>query len=842
MTKSCRSRVLARLACTIAVAWGISPSTVFGQATTTGTIEARVADESKGVLPGATLTLTNPNTGLTRTGVADERGVFQFLLVPIGDNYELKAELSGFTAQTISRIRIDPGTQVLNFTLTVGGLQETVQVAAAAPLVDTKSAATTQTMDNNLAESVPLASRNYAEIASLFPAVIHTAADNSPTFVQFHVRGQPTTGHGYRVDGADTMTPFLGRTGSTLSPLAIERMEFVSGGMPAEFGEQPGGMFNIITKSGTNALSGAYAAQYRPDKLNSRVESGIPGQVEESAKGNVNLQELALGGPVRRDKLFYYGVYQFRQQDVGNILSRNMLTGKYHNAHLKTTWVQDENNALNITGDINTVAQDNTNLNATVTAEAQGGQRVTIGILNANQTHQFNPSLVMETQLLYYGLRQTSPIMVPSGNPNVTTVRATSTQVTGQASTFSGWDEDRVKGTVKLTKLFNNHTVKFGTDYSWSDGIRFQEQQVPILNDRRPIGGVLTLTQNNYNSPASLSDRWFDAFVQDTWSVSGRVTVQYGLRVDYQRVVGDFIPQPRVGIAWDVLGDGTNKLSASWGKIHQVIPGTQYTVDMNFLQEQFRVDAPIGSYEGPRTLLNQFRTTRVGTQKNPTTLSGTVSYERLLPFDTRATATYAWSDIRDRQIGTRYSNRIEYIIGGNSNYKGLELSVHKYMTHRFQVMGSYTYSRSEGDTENVITEAQAPFRYALLDWDSPHVATISGTVDLPGRILVSPVYKYVTGRPYSIDNAQVGTLVTYIDRNGNPAGRNENRMPHISTLSMSIGREFRSGRTAFRPQLELLNITNRVNVIAVQSAFVAAGRPTQVDTGRQIQFGLDVKF
>jgi Carboxypeptidase regulatory-like domain/TonB-dependent Receptor Plug Domain len=830
----------------LAVAWSAIAATgiaaVYAQAITTGTIEVHVTDETKAVLPGVTVTITNPDTGLMRSGVSDERGVFQFLNVPVGNTYDVKLDLSGFNTQTLTKVRVDPGTQVFNLSLKVGGLEETVQVAAAAPLIDTKSAATTQTMDNSLAEAVPLASRNYAEIASLFPAVVHTSADNSPTFVQFHVRGQPTTGHGYRIDGADTMTPFLGRTGSTLSPLAIDRLEFVSGGMPAEYGEQPGGIFNVITKSGTNRLAAAYALEYRPDDLNSTVVSGIPGQVEDSAKGNTHLEEFAVGGPIERDKVFYFGAYQFRQQDVGNILSHNLLTGRYHNAHAKVTYIQNATNTLNITGDVNTVNQHNTNLSSTVTAEAQGGQQVTIGIFNINQTHQFTPTLVVESQALFYHLGQTSPIEHETGHPNVTTVNAAGTLVTGQASTFSGWNENRLKGTGKLTSLAGSHTIKAGLDYSYSSGDRFQEQRVPILNDRRPIGGVLTRTQNFYNSPVRLDDRWFDVYAQDTWAVASRLAVQYGLRLDYQRAVGDLIPQPRVGFAWDLTGDGRNKLSASWGRMHQVIPGTQYTVDANYLQEQYRVTAPLGAFTGPEVVTNRFRTVRVGTQKNPTTKAGTVSFERLLPFNTRMTSTFAWSDIRDRQIGTRYSDRVEYVIAGRDKYRGLELSLQKYITHHFQLLGSYTFSRTEGDTESVLTELQAPYRYALVDYDSPHVATVSGTVELPYHVSLAPVFKFVTGRPYSVDNAQVGTLVTYIDKEGHPAGRNIYRMPNITSLDVSIGRLFKAGRTTFRPQLQLLNLTNRVNVLGVQTAFVSAGRPTTVDTGRQIQFGFDMKF
>jgi hypothetical protein len=129
-----------------------------------------------------------------------------------------------------------------------------------------------------------------------------------------------------------------------------------------------------------------------------------------------------------------------------------------------------------------------------------------------------------------------------------------------------------------------------------------------------------------------------------------------------------------------------------------------------------------------------------------------------------------------------------------------------------------------------------------VNWHSPHAATVSGVVQLPYGFSLAPVLKFISGRPYSIDNAQVGTLVTYIDRDGNPAGRNIYQQPNIASLSFAIGRNFHAGGVSFKPQLEILNATNRVNIIAVQSAFVSAGRPTQVDNGRQIQFGIDVKF
>jgi hypothetical protein len=571
------------------------------------------------------------------------------------------------------------------------------------------------------------------------------------------------------------------------------------------------------------------------------VVSGIPGQVVDSARGDTHFEEAVLGGPLKRDNAFYFASYQYRGEDAGNILSENIRSGAHHNVHAKLNFNQGPNDQWVFQADANTGRQKNNNLSATVSAESQGGQNFDILMSSLAQTHQFNPVTVMESQAMYFYLAQTSPIMHNTGNPNVTTVTPTGSWTSGQSSTFTGWTENRLKGSVKLTRVTGDHTFKFGADYSHSWGDRFAELRVPIYNDRRPIGGVLTRTDRIYASPFPLDDRWFDVFAQDQWS-RGPVTLQYGVRADYQRVVGDTIVQPRIGVSYDLTGDGRNKLSASWGIMHQVVPGTAYSVDILQVERLYRVAAPIGSLTGPETLQSEFRNARLGELKNPKTYSGTVSYERALPFDTRATATFAWSQIREQQIATRYPDRLEYAIGGETDYKGLELSLRKYMTRRFQMLASYTLSRTEGDTPSTLTPLQVPYRYALMDWDSPHASRVTASYLLPGDINVSGIFKYITGRPYSINNAQVGTAEAYVDKDGQPAGRNVNRMPNIYSIDFAATKDFGAGRYRVRPTVQVLNVTNKVNVVGVQSAFTAQGRPSVVDLGRQVQFGLDIKF
>lgn len=842
VTKRRRSLLVGATVGLVSLLVVLAPRAADAQAVTTGTVEVQVADETGGLLPGVTLTLIEVDTGATRNGVVGERGTFRFLNVPLSSNYQLRAELDGFTTQVIDKIGVEAGsTRSFRFTMKIGGIKETVLVHAERLLVDTKSSETKETMDSGLAGKAPLMGRNHAELASLFPGVLQTAADNSPTFTQFHVRGQGTTGNGYRQDGADVLGPYLGRAANTLSPNSIERMEFVSGGMAPEYGEQPGGIFNIITKSGSNAFSGAYSFLYRDDRFNSETVSGIAGQVEDSAKGDTHFEEAVFGGPVVRDKVFFFVSYQFRREAAGNILSHNIRTGDHHNVHTKFNYNQGPNDQWVIQLDGNTGRQKNNNLSSTVSAESQGGQNFDIIMSSLSQTHQFSPVTVLESQAMYFYLAQTAPIMDRSGNPNVTTVSSSGSWTSGQNSTFTGWTENRVKGGIKLTRVASNHTFKFGADYSYSWGDRFSIEEVRAYTDRRPIGGTLTRTENIYASPFPLDDRFFDAYAQDQWT-RGPLTLQYGLRTDYQKVAGDFIVQPRGGVSYDATGDGRNKLSASWGIMHQVVPGTAYSVGILDVQRLYRVTAPIGSLTGTETLQSEFRNTRLGKLKNPKTYAGTVSYERALPLDSRMTATFAWSQIRDQQIATRYSDRIEYQIGGKTDYKGLELSLRKYLSKRFQMLASYTLSRTEGDTPSTLTLLQAPFRYARMDWDSPHASRVTASYLLPRNVDISAVVKYLTGRPYAIDNAQSGVAEAYVDKDGKPAGRNIYRMSNISSVDLALAKDIRTSSATIRPTVQILNLTNAVNVVAVQSVFTAQGRPSRVDLGRQVQFGVDIRF
>src|SRR4029078_8874288 len=152
-----------------------------------------------------------------------------------------------------------------------------------------ESSQVSEGLSQTLTTDLPLVRRDFTEVAVLFQGIQHSASDDSGFFVQFHSRGAPTTSNGYRVDGMQIVTPYLGRVGSKMTMTAVQNMEFVTSGFNAEYGEQPGSVVetvyfgesgfnaeygeqpgsvvNMVTKSGGNQFTADYTTLYRAEAL-----------------------------------------------------------------------------------------------------------------------------------------------------------------------------------------------------------------------------------------------------------------------------------------------------------------------------------------------------------------------------------------------------------------------------------------------------------------------------------------------------------------------------------------------------------------------------------------------
>jgi hypothetical protein len=227
-------------------------------ATVTGT----VADETKAVLPGATVTATNVATGGQALGVSDERGEFRLLNLLPG-KYKVTAELSGFSTVMIESLELLVGQNAsMAFVLKVASLSETVTVSSEAPLVDTTSSQVAGNVNPRQMEELPLQGRNWIELSKLVKGITANEVTNGPgvsdDMFQLNLDGQQVT---QKISGGFGQPKF--------SRESIGEFQIVTNMFDITQGRSAGVQVQAVTRAGTNKTSGSFYGYFRDDKLNS---------------------------------------------------------------------------------------------------------------------------------------------------------------------------------------------------------------------------------------------------------------------------------------------------------------------------------------------------------------------------------------------------------------------------------------------------------------------------------------------------------------------------------------------------------------------------------------------
>jgi hypothetical protein len=277
-----------------------------------GSITGTVTDASGAILAGATVTATNVDTGLTFSRTTNGAGEYTFTPLKIG-NYTLKASAPGFESLEQSHIRVDVSGHVgLNFKLKPGNVSQTVQVTSEAPL-QTEDASTGQVFTTSQLEDLPILDRNYLFLAQLTTGVNAPNQGNTQTSGSggFSSNGSRVSQNNFILDGVDNnsnMQDFL--NGATYAvrppPEALEEFKVVSSNYSAELGRSTGAAVNASIKAGTNTVHGALWEYFRSDRLaalNYNFNAPTP---ELSTAYHSNIFGATLGGPILKDKLFFF--------------------------------------------------------------------------------------------------------------------------------------------------------------------------------------------------------------------------------------------------------------------------------------------------------------------------------------------------------------------------------------------------------------------------------------------------------------------------------------------------------------------------------------------------------
>ncbi len=283
--------------------------------TTTGTIFGTVSDSTGAVVPQVGVTATNLATNFSRTASTDASGRYQIQYLPLG-TYRVEVTASGFKKFSQSGIvlevdrnaRVDPR-------LEVGALTETIDVSADAPLVETTNAALGHTVNNMDILNLPLVNRNVYSLLELTPGVDNTQSENDfgPEGRETSINGSANGGMGgvqYTLDGGSNNMGLRNAGNPAPNPDAVQEFRVTTHNFDAEYGRFAGGVVNVVTKSGTNELHGSLFEFLRNDKLNAMEWSAIS-----KAPLRRNQFGATLGGPIRKNRLFFFTSYSgLRQQ------------------------------------------------------------------------------------------------------------------------------------------------------------------------------------------------------------------------------------------------------------------------------------------------------------------------------------------------------------------------------------------------------------------------------------------------------------------------------------------------------------------------------------------------
>lgn len=547
----------------------LTASALFAQ--TTGQLKGKVVDASGAALPGVTVTVASPaQIGGSKVTVSEADGSFSFPALAPGV-YKLNANLDAFVPLEREgvQVRLDRTTEI---EITLGQpTTETIEVTAEAPVVDPEQVATAQTFTIDYLENAAVgsANRSYQDVLFQVGGVAAQAgAGDNPS-----VYGSTFGENAFLVDGIDTTDPVTSTFGTNFNFDAIQEISFLTGGFEAEYGRATGGVVNVVTKSGGNEFSGTVDVRYTGDSFTESGEHFDP----DTESNKAITPGATLGGPIMRDKLWFFLADEYNDSKTREAFetATERFKGNYYLG--KLTWQANPSwqAALKHTGDPADI--DNAGIAVGIAPEAATFQEQGGTITQADVTGVLSPNLLWEGKAARN--RQELNAFPQTGDLNAAAHLDLATNLqTGSPGNaqFSHRDRDELRTSLSyFTDAAGSHEFKGGLERA---NLEFDSRNFNpagfFYYDYSALIGPYILLVTDPNPPVTHSSGNLNtAYLQDSWRFNDRMTAQLGVRYDqvsFENNAGDELAdmdkvQPRLGLAWDILGDATTVASVSWG-------------------------------------------------------------------------------------------------------------------------------------------------------------------------------------------------------------------------------------------------------------------------------------
>ena len=557
----------------------------FSQSRETGAIAGTVTDESGSPLPGVTVTISGPALMGTRSSVTDARGVYRFPALPPG-TYTLKAELQGFRDVVNTNVRLTTTTTLtVDLTMQQTTLEEEVTVVAKSPTVDVKSTETASVaLTNEILRNMPY-SQFTADIVNMAPGVTNNVAFGA----------SQNTGIAYTMDGVNVADPEAGSAWVFSDHNIVEEAKIMGVGLPAEYGNFTGVIFNLITKSGGNNFSGHMEFNFqgkrtdKPKGLWGTTNNGA--YVDDFPELTSPLLKLMdvnahLGGPIIRDKLWFYVGLQYYRTWRYPTGFPEAVDYKQPRSFFK---LSSQLTNLTMTGSvqIDTYNGINRGAGATVSPEATVTQKSPEVVGNFSLTKIFSSNTFLDVKAAYFwGYYYLDPEVGMSPYMHFDFADNFQRYSSGY---FYYADRQRFQANASLSHyvedFYGSHDFKFGAEFERS----MARSRYGFTGEGGELGDHVQY-YDYYGYPYlayqydgyDINTRYtrLEVFAQDAWQVTKRLNINAGVRFSLywgqvKGVPGNVYTNnrisPRLGFTYDLFGDKSTILKAHYGHFSEAM-------------------------------------------------------------------------------------------------------------------------------------------------------------------------------------------------------------------------------------------------------------------------------
>lgn len=634
-----------------------------GQSRETGAVTGTVTDESGAPLPGVTVTISGPSLMGTRTYITDARGVYRFPALPPG-TYTIKAELQGFATVVQENVRLTTTTTLtIDITMKQAAVAEELTVVAKAPTVDVKSTETASvSLSNEILRNIPY-SQFTADIVNMAPGVTNNVAYGA----------SQNTGIAYTMDGVNVADPEAGSAWVFSDHNIVEEAKVMGIGLPAEYGNFTGVIFNLITKSGGNQFSGhmEFDFQGRKDDFpkglwvttnNSAYASDFPNITSPLLK--LMDANAHLGGPIIRDKLWFYVGLQYYETWRYPTGFPEAVDYKQPRSFFKLTSQVTPSVNMNLSVQIDTYNGVNRGAAANVSPEATVTQKSPEVVGNFSLTKILTSKTFFDLKAAYFwGYYYLDPEVGMAPYMHFSLDENFQRYSSGY---YFYADRTRFQTNASLSHyvddFYGSHDFKFGAEFERSTvrnryGFTGQGGELGDHVQYYDYYGYPYLAYQYAGYDTNTRYTRLEAFAQDSWQVTKRLNISAGLRFSWywgqvKGVSGNVYTNsriaPRIGFTFDVLGDKTTVLKAHYGQFSEAMlssyhdrmnPASAYSDYIGYYY-----DYDTGEWvEWLRTVHEQLYHMDPNI-KHPYMNQFTVSLERELFKDSSFSVTYIWRE------------------------------------------------------------------------------------------------------------------------------------------------------------------------------------------------------